>query len=171
MGDRMQLSSISGTARALESLLALPDRPWQDVADLGDDAEFEAYCVRLINPEFALTAKPSDILVGRCGGGYGHDLEYGAVAARRCGIAAVLCDECSPYFLRNAFHRGLIALEIPGVFAACPPGSAVKVDLDEARVVNMTTGWVAGFPPVPGFLREMVTATDLAQTVRLTDVH
>lgn len=167
----MQPSSISGTARALESLLAVPDRPWQDVADLGDDAEFEAYCVRLIHPEFALAAQPGDILVGRCGRGYGHDLEYGAVAARQSGIAAVLCDECSPYFLRNAFHRGLIALEIPGVFDACPPGSPVTLELDEARVINTTTGWTGSFQPIPGFLRELVTATDLARTIGLTDVQ
>ena len=99
-----------------------------------------------------------DFIVGEAGFGYGHDHHHACQSIKGCGVAAVLCDSSTTYFMRNSLNLGLLVLEIPGVFAATTTGDDLEVDLEDGLVTNTTSGWQATFTKLPDFLLDIVAA-------------
>jgi 3-isopropylmalate/(R)-2-methylmalate dehydratase small subunit len=122
------------------------------------DEDYGPYCMSVVDPTFAKRVEVGDFLVGEDAFGYGHDHDHPCRSIKGCGVAAVLCESSTPYFLRNSFNLGLLVLEIPGIFAATETGNEIEVNLEEGVCVNRSTGWSATFPRVPDFLIEIIDA-------------
>jgi 3-isopropylmalate dehydratase small subunit len=122
------------------------------------DEDFGRYCMTVLDPTFPQRVHRGDFLVGEAGFGYGHDHHHACQSIKGCGVAAVLCDSSTTYFMRNSLHLGLLVVEIPGVFAATSTGDALEVDLEQGLVTNATTTWEGTFQPLPDFLLEIVAA-------------
>jgi 3-isopropylmalate/(R)-2-methylmalate dehydratase small subunit len=113
------------------------------------------------DPAFASNVQPGDILVaGRnfcCSSGRA----LAAKALQATGIGAVVCEQSSRTFYRNAHEIGLALLEAPGVHAMAETGHRLRVDIVRGTVENLTTGAsIQGTPP-PEFLLEMLAAGGL----------
>lgn len=130
----------------------------QKVGGEPSDADFGPYCMSVVDPTFASRVQRGDFIVGEVGFGYGHDHHHACQSIKGCGVAAVLCDSSTTYFLRNSLNLGLLVLEIPGIFAATTTGDSLVVDLDKGLVTNTTTKWQAEFPILPDFLLEILDA-------------
>jgi 3-isopropylmalate dehydratase small subunit len=122
------------------------------------DEDFGQYCMTVLDPTFPQRVSRGDFIVGEAGFGYGHDHHHACQSIKGCGVAAVLCDSSTTYFLRNSLNLGLLVLEIPGIFAATSTGDALEVDLEQGTVRNSATGWQATFVPLPDFLLDIVAA-------------
>jgi 3-isopropylmalate/(R)-2-methylmalate dehydratase small subunit len=120
--------------------------------------DYGKHCMSVVDPTFATRVKRGDFIVGEGGFGYGHDHHHACQSILGCGVAAVLCESSTPYFLRNSFNLGLLVLEIPGIFAATSTGDRLLVDIDKSVVVNETTHWQAAFSELPAFLLEIIDA-------------
>jgi 3-isopropylmalate dehydrogenase/3-isopropylmalate/(R)-2-methylmalate dehydratase small subunit len=130
------------------------------------DAELGEHCMSVLDPTFAQRVQPGDFLVGEEGFGYGHDHFHACRSIKGCGVAAVLCESATAYFIRNSFNLGLVVLEIPGVFAATTTGDALALDLAAGTLTNQTTGWQAEFAVLPDFLLELLDAGGIYEIVQ-----
>ena len=119
-----------------------------------------------VDPTFAARVQRGDFLVGEEGFGYGHDHDHASRSIKGCGVAAVLCESSTPYFLRNSFNHGLLVLEIPGIFAATTTGDSLEVDLDASTISNVTTGWSSSFGKIPDFLLALIDAGNVNKLVQ-----
>lgn len=92
-----------------------------------------------IDPDFPSRVEPGDILVG--GGDFagGTRDDAGVRAMLDCGIAAVVASSFDAAFARHALDRGLPAVEV-NESLAIHTGARLRVDIEGARVVNMSSG-------------------------------
>jgi 3-isopropylmalate/(R)-2-methylmalate dehydratase small subunit len=135
--------------------------PWREGDHMTTDEEYGTLCMTMRDPDFPKKVARGDFIVGDVGFGYGHDHDCGARAIRGCGVAAVLCETSTPYFLRNSFNHGLLTLEIPGILAATTTGDEYQVSLQEGTATNRTTGWTGGFATLPQFVIDMLEAGNI----------
>lgn len=112
-------------------LIVPPDRP--------SGVELDALLMTPVDPDFPTRVAGGDILVG--GGAFadGTRDDAGVRAMLGCGIAAVVASSFDPTFARHALARGLPAVEI-NESLAIHTGARLRVDLEGARVVNMSSG-------------------------------
>lgn len=103
---------------------------------------FEASC-----PEFLKEFAPGTILIAGSNFGCGSSRESAPEVLKHLGVAAVVAASFARIFFRNAIAIGLAVLECPGASQGVRRGDEVEVDVERARVANLTTGasW-AGVP-------------------------
>jgi 3-isopropylmalate/(R)-2-methylmalate dehydratase small subunit len=113
------------------------------------------HCLESIDPDFARTVKPGDIVVAGQGFGIGSSREQAAEALKHLGVAAVLAKSYGGIFYRNALNFGLPALvcsEVDKIGA----GDLVSVDAATGVVRNRTRNVTLSASPLPQFLLDMI---------------
>jgi len=166
---------IVGTARAVGH------RVWRLPADVDTDAlaprrwmKYSAeviaqHCLESLRPQFALEARPGDVIVAGANFGIGSSREQAASALVHLGIAAVIAPSFGGLFYRNAFNVGLPLLTCHDA-QAIADGECVSFDLQRGlvRCVADAAGRDLGergpllrCEPIPPFLLEIVQAGGL----------
>lgn len=91
-----------------------------------------------VDPDFPGRIEDGDILVGGSFGAGTADAG-GVRAIRAAGIAAVVASTLDSVFARHAVEAGLPAVEVYEALGI-HTGETLRVDLEGARVVNMSSG-------------------------------
>lgn len=127
------------------------------------------HCLETLRPQFALEARPGDVIVAGANFGIGSSREQAASALVHLGIAAVIAPSFGGLFYRNAFNVGLPLL-------TCRDADAIADDayvwFDLQRGLVRCVGDAAGrdleepgpllrCEPIPAFLLELVQAGGL----------
>lgn len=112
-------------------------------------------CLKSVDPAFAAGVQRGDVLVGGRNFGAGSSREQAVSVLLHLGIAAVVAVSFAGLYYRNAFNLGLPLLVCPEA-STVRAGDRVVVDLDAARVHNLTQGVVLTCESVPPHLLEMV---------------
>jgi 3-isopropylmalate/(R)-2-methylmalate dehydratase small subunit len=124
--------------------------------------EIAKHCLESMRPEFAITVKQGDVVVGGRNFGVGSSREQAPQALKHLGVAAVVAQSYAGLFYRNALNLGL-AVVVSKDAGRITDGDKVSVD-PEAGVI-LVEG--AGGPlqlacePIPPFLMAMVRAGGL----------
>ena len=79
---------------------------------------------------------------------------------------SVLCDCPVLYFFRNSINIGLPIFESPEAAAEIQDGDEVSVDIERARIVNLTSGRTYSALPLSDEIREMIADGGLVNHVR-----
>jgi len=174
-------SGLLQRGRRAEGGAAAGHRVWRLPADVDTDALAPApwmkygaeviarHCLESLRPQFALQARPGDVIVAGANFGIGSAREQAASALTHLGIAAVIAPSYGGLFYRNAFNVGLPLLVCRDA-EAIGDGETVVFDLDSAivRCVADVEGHTVGqqgpllcCDPIPAFLLEMVRAGGL----------
>lgn len=122
--------------------------------------ELAGHCLELVDPNFAKSVRPGDVLVAGRNFGMGSSREQAVSALRHLGIAAVIARSFAGIFYRNAFNLGLLAL----VSADAPRIRArddIGFDGRAGRIDNRTTGEALTCERVPDHLLAMIEAGGL----------
>jgi 3-isopropylmalate/(R)-2-methylmalate dehydratase small subunit len=117
--------------------------------------EVALHCLEAVDPDFAATVQPGDIVVGGENFGMGSSREQAPQALKVLGVGAVLAKSFARIFYRNALNLGLPALffrEADEVSA----GDRLELDLAAGQVRNLTTGRTYAVAPIPPHLLEMI---------------
>lgn len=112
-------------------LILPPERP--------PEMEPRALLMTPVDPDFPARVESGDLLVGGGDFAEGTRDDAGVRAMLGCGIVAVVASSFDPAFARHALERGLPAVEI-NESLAIHTGARLRVDLEGARVVNMSSG-------------------------------
>jgi len=133
---------------------------------LTDPQELASHCLEELRPEFSKQVQPGDIVVAGENLGCGSSREHAPIALKALGISCLVAHSFARIFFRNAINLGLLALTCPEAPAGIEDGDLVRIDLSEGRIENLSRPFSGSFPPLPGFLTEIVDAGGMTAYVR-----
>jgi 3-isopropylmalate/(R)-2-methylmalate dehydratase small subunit len=112
---------------------------------------------------FALNAKPGEIIVAGKNFGQGSSREHAALVIKERGIPVILAKSFARIFFRNAVNVGLIPITYDT--SGFETGDEIRVDLDAAQVFNSTSDLKREFAPLPEIMNEILIAGGLVAFV------
>src|SRR5690349_14876241 len=137
--------------------------------DTLDETVLARYLFETLDPAFAASVRPGDILVAGRNFGCGSAMEIAVTVILAAGIRAVVAQSFARTFYRNAINNGLIPIE-------CDTGNIVEGDTVTIRfgegsieVENARDGAVVVGRPMPPFMHEILEAGGLVGYLRRAD--
>ncbi len=129
-------------------------------------AEMARHCLEALDPAFAATVQPGDIIVAGRNFGVGSAREQAALALTHLGVGAVLAVSFGRIFYRNALNFGLPALVFPAA-GTVVAGERLRIDPVAGRIENARSGAVHAVNGIPAHLMAMVEAGGLMPWLKL----
>jgi len=151
LGDDINTDYIISSARKKETL---------------DEQMLKQYLLESLNPAFARSVTPGDVLVAGKNFGCGSAMEVAATVILAAGIPAVIAKSFARSFYRNAINNGLVPVECDTDHLG--EGDGVSMTFDESGVVvmNERTGWTQMRPALGGIAGAILDAGGLVPYLR-----
>jgi 3-isopropylmalate/(R)-2-methylmalate dehydratase small subunit len=118
------------------------------------------HCLEAVDPAFAPSVQPGDIVVAGRNFGVGSSREQAAMAFRSLQVGALLAVSFARIFYRNLLNLGVPALVMPEAHEIMA-GDQVHVDPVAGRIQNVTQGKHYRVEPIPAHLMEMIESGGL----------
>jgi 3-isopropylmalate/(R)-2-methylmalate dehydratase small subunit len=131
-----------------------------------DEEQLAAHVLEDLDPSFAASVRPGDVVVAGANFGCGSSREHAALALRGAGVAAVVAASFARIFFRNAINTGLTIVTCPEAAGATRTGDELEVDAGAGTVQNVTRGLGWRTEPLPPFVQGIVAAGGLVPWVR-----
>lgn len=141
-GDNVNTDYIITSRRKRESL---------------DPRYLRRYLFEEIDPAFAATVEPEDLIVAGANFGCGSAMEVAVTAMVGAGIRAVLARSFSRTYYRNAVNNGLY----PVICDTSRIAESHRLRVDGSAVLNLTTNESLPVDPLPAIMREIISAGGL----------
>jgi len=134
--------------------------------DTLDGAVLKRYLLEAVDPAFAATVQPGDVLVAGRNFGCGSAMEVAATVILAAGIPAVLARTFARTFYRNAINNGLLPIECDT--SSIVEGDRLSVVFDGERldVSNPRTGETLTGRALPPIMLEILEAGGLVPYMR-----
>jgi len=123
------------------------------------------YLFEEVDPKFAATVEPGDLIVAGKNFGCGSAMEVAVTVVLGAGICAVLARSFSRTYFRNAVNNGLLPLicDTSGI----REGDRLEIATEgELLVRNLTTGKTRAAEPVPKIMMEILECGGLVPYFR-----
>lgn len=130
-----------------------------------DPKHLAAHCMEDLDASFAEKVRPGDILVGGSNFGCGSSREHAPLAIKSCGVSCVIAKSFARIFYRNSINIGLPILECPQAAERICAGDRISVDFDSGVITNETKGEAYQAEPFPEFIREIIRAGGLLNSL------
>ncbi len=109
--------------------------------------EMVKHVLEAVQPEFAVRFRPGDIIVAGGNFGCGSSRETAPEALKRMGVGAIIARSFARIFFRNAVALGIPSITVAGAPSGFAQDDVAEVDVELARITNLTTGeTIAGIP-------------------------
>ena len=135
--------------------------------DTLDEKVLARYLLETLDPTFASTVRPGDILVAGRNFGCGSAMEIAVTVILAAGIRAVVAQSFARTFYRNAINNGLVPIECDITGIEEGDTITVRFDGDETNVDNARSGITTRALPIPAFMRDLLETGGLAEYVGL----
>ena len=134
--------------------------------DTLDGAVLKRYLLEAVDPAFAATVQPGDVLVAGRNFGCGSAMEVAATVILAAGIPAVLATTFARTFYRNAINNGLLPIECDT--SSIMEGDRLSIVFDGERldVSNPRTGETLTGRALPPIMLEILDAGGLVPYIR-----
>lgn len=151
VGDDVNTDYIISSARKRETI---------------DEQMLKQYLLEAVDPGFAASVRPGDLLVAGRNFGCGSAMEVAVTVILAAGIPAVLATSFARSFYRNAINNGLLPIECDT--AGMVEGDALSVVLDDPAITvkNERTGASQLRPPLSGIAGDILAAGGLVPYLR-----
>jgi 3-isopropylmalate/(R)-2-methylmalate dehydratase small subunit len=146
LGDDINTDYIIASARKKETL---------------DENLLKQYLLESVDPVFAASVRPGDILVAGANFGCGSAMEVAATVVLAAGIPIVLAGSFARSFYRNAINNGLLPIECDTSDVMEGDPITVSVDASGTTIVNERTGRRETRPPLGGIAGDILAAGGL----------
>ncbi len=135
---------------------------------LNDPSEkaLASHCMEDIDPSYAGTVEPGDIIVGGANFGCGSSREHAPLAIKVSGAKCVIAASFARIFYRNAINIGLPIMECPEASASIQAGDKVSVDFKTGKITDETTGKVFQAAPFPPFIDNIIQSGGLISSLK-----
>jgi len=157
---------FSGTAhrygRDIDTDVIIPAR----YLNTSDPAELAKHCMEDLDAGFVAKLEPGDVLVAEENFGCGSSREHAPIAIKQAGVSVVIAKSFARIFYRNAINTGLPIMEAPEAVDGISDGDRLVIDADAGTIENVTTGQVFRAQPFPDFIKEIIEAGGLVDSVK-----
>ena len=128
-----------------------------------DHNELGKHAMEGIDPNFSQKIDEGDFLLTGKNFGCGSSREHAPIALHQVGIRAILSPSFARIFYRNAVDGGyLLPIEIDSaVIDKISDNDELEIDLDNNRIVNLTSSEVFKIKPFPEIISKIVKAGGL----------
>ena len=135
---------------------------------LNDPSEkaLASHCMEDIDPSYAGTVEPGDIIVGGANFGCGSSREHAPLAIKVSGAKCVIAASFARIFYRNAINIGLPIMECPEASENIKAGDKVSVDFQSGKITDETTGQVFQAAPFPPFIDNIIQSGGLINSLK-----
>jgi 3-isopropylmalate/(R)-2-methylmalate dehydratase small subunit len=117
--------------------------------------ELAKHCLEAVDPAFATTVRPGDVVVGGENFGLGSSREQAAEALRHLGVTIILAKSFAGLFFRNCINLGVAPIECPET-DRITSGDLLAVDPITGTIENRTRQETYKGVPIPAHLVAMV---------------
>jgi 3-isopropylmalate/(R)-2-methylmalate dehydratase small subunit len=131
-----------------------------------DETTLRTFLFEGIDPAFAASVQPGDIIVGGRNFGCGSAMEVAVTVIQSAGIQAVLAQSFARSFYRNAMNNGLVAVECDTTPIVEGDGLVVTLDDADVRVRVPARGIDLQAAPIPGLMRGILASGGLVAFLR-----
>jgi 3-isopropylmalate/(R)-2-methylmalate dehydratase small subunit len=111
-----------------------------------DPQEMAAIALEDLDPDFAKSVRPGDIVVAGSNFGCGSSREQAAFCLKHAHVGAVVAESFSRLFFRNCINAGLPALTLKQT-NDFQSGEEISIDLQNGKI--STQHGLYAFPPLP----------------------
>jgi 3-isopropylmalate/(R)-2-methylmalate dehydratase small subunit len=152
LGDDINTDYIIASSRKKESL---------------DPDVLKLYLLEAVDPEFAGSVRPGDLIVAGKNFGCGSAMEIAVTVLLAAGIKAVLARSFARTFYRNAVNNGLIPIECDT--EAIQEGDRLSVDLQNGLVLveDVTADCRVKGQVLPAIMLDILSAGGLVPYFRI----
>jgi 3-isopropylmalate/(R)-2-methylmalate dehydratase small subunit len=134
--------------------------------DTLDEHVLKRYLLETVDPSFAASVKPGDIIVAGSNFGCGSAMEIAVTVILAAGINAVLARSFSRTFFRNAVNNGLLPIECDTTGIVDGDALSLSASDSGAIVVDEQRGLRIAARPLPAMMGEILQAGGLVEYVR-----
>jgi 3-isopropylmalate/(R)-2-methylmalate dehydratase small subunit len=134
--------------------------------DTLDENVLKRYLLETVDPAFAASVQPGDLIVAGNNFGCGSAMEIAATVILAAGIRAVLAKTFNRTFYRNAVNNGLIPIECDT--SGIREGHRLSIGVEDGRIDarNLTTSETLPAKTLPALMTEIVSAGGIIEFVR-----
>jgi 3-isopropylmalate/(R)-2-methylmalate dehydratase small subunit len=126
--------------------------------------EIKPHLLEDLDPAFANTVAPGDIIVAGRNFGCGSSREQPVVGLKAAGVAAIVAKGFARIFYRAAVNQGLLLIECPAAVDAYEPGATVAIDAGGGTIT--VDGRTFTFPKLPPEIMAICEAGGLLEYTR-----
>ena len=134
--------------------------------NISDRGELASHCMEDIDAEFVKKVRPGDMIVGGWNFGCGSSREHAPMVIKENGVSCVIAKTFARIFYRNAINIGLPILECEQASDAIQNGDRVEVYFDTGVIRNLTREENYTAAPFPAFIKEIIDADGLLNSIR-----
>ena len=134
--------------------------------NISDRKELASHCMEDIDADFVKKARPGDVIVGGWNFGCGSSREHAPMVIKENGVSCVIAKTFARIFYRNAINIGLPILECEQASDAIQNGDRVEIDFDTGVIQNLTRNERYTAAPFPAFIKEIIDADGLLNSIR-----
>lgn len=151
LGDRVNTDYIISSSRKKETL---------------DPQQLKRWLLEAVDPAFAASVQPGDLLVADEAFGCGSAMEVAVTVVLAAGIEAVVAKSFSRTYYRNAINNGLIPVECDTDGIGEGNFMTLHIGAEGVTVSNDTTGKKVAARPFPPFVLAILEAGGLVPYLR-----
>lgn len=133
-------------------------------------AALASHCMEDIDPSFASSVQPGDIIVAGHNFGCGSSREHAPLAIKSCGVKCVIAPSFARIFYRNSINIGFPIVECPQAAEEIQAGDQVDVDFSSGVITNLTTGKTYQAAPFPAFIEGIIQSGGLLNSLKNREV-
>ena len=134
--------------------------------ETSDETRLRAFLFEGIDPAFAASVEPGDIIVAGRNFGCGSALEVAVTVIQSAGIQAVAAQSFARSFYRNAMNNGLVAVECDTTPIVEGDGLVVSVEDAHVGVRVPARGIERSGTPIPALMRRILERGGLVPFLR-----
>jgi 3-isopropylmalate/(R)-2-methylmalate dehydratase small subunit len=131
-----------------------------------DESRLREYLLEGIDPAFAASVQPGDVIVAGSNFGCGSAMEVAVTVIQAAGIRAVLARTFARSFYRNAINNGLVPVECDT--SSIAEGDLVTIELNASvlQVVIPDRGLTLDSAPLPRLMHRILESGGLVEYLR-----
>ncbi|MEG2119204.1 MAG: 3-isopropylmalate dehydratase small subunit [Pseudoflavonifractor sp.] len=135
-----------------------------------DPKALAAHCMEDLDPNFAATVAPGDLIVAGNNFGCGSSREHAPLSIKACGVKCVIAASFARIFYRNAINIGFPIMECPQAAAEIRGGDQVEVDFATGKITDLTLNRTYQAEPFPEFVDGIIRQGGLLNSLKARGV-
>lgn len=121
-----------------------------------DMGKLSEHAMEGADPKFSEKVEEGDVIVAGENFGCGSSREQAPLVLKELGIGAIISKFFARIFFRNAINVGIPVIEHEEIPDMVEEGDRLKIDLEDGKLENLSTGETFDIEPLPDFMLQIL---------------